>query len=314
MSKQEPVHKHDRVLEIYTRLMEGEVIKKQDLAEKYGVSPRSIQRDIDSIRDYLSNHIAKIGNGTDIIYDYIAGGFRAISPRPVTLTNAELFTTAKILLESRALVKDEMKRIITELIKAGLPISDRKKMSELIQNELFHYVEPHHGKVLVNQIWELGSAVYRHHLVELEYQKTNGEITRAVIKPVGIMNSEYYFYLIAYIGDKDTKYPGYPTVYRIDRISHYKIQENVFRVPYRNRFEEGEFRKRIPFMYTGKLHRAKFIYKGSDINAILDRLPTAKAERQKDGNYIVTAEVFGEAGLNMWLKGQNIEYFDNPSE
>ena len=260
MSKQESVHKHDRVLEIYTRLMEGEIINKQELAEEYGVSPRSIKRDIDSIRDYLSNHTAKIGNGTDIIYDYIAGGFRAVSPRSVTLTNAELFTTAKILLESRALVKDEMEHIITELIEAGLPISERKKMSELIRNELFHYVEPRHGNRLVNKVWKLAGAVSGHHLVELQYQKANGDVTRAVIKPVGIMNSEYYFYLIAYIGDKDKKYPGYPTVYRIDRIIDYSIRKDIFRVPYRDRFEEGEFRKRIPFMFTGKLQRVKFIY------------------------------------------------------
>ncbi len=314
MSQQEFVHKHDRVLEIYTRLIGGEIIRKQELAEEYGVSPRSIQRDIDSIRDFLSNRTVSEGNKTDIVYDYTAKGFRAVSPQSATLTNAELFTAAKILLESRALPKSEMERIISELIEAGLPASERKKMSGLLSNELFHYVEPRHGKTLVNQVWELGSAVYGHRLVELEYQKANGEITKAVIKPVGIMNSEYYFYLIAYIGDKDKKYPGYPTVYRIDRIVSCIVREEIFRVPYRDRFEEGEFRKRIPFMYTGKLHRAKFIYKGSDINAILDRLPTAKAEQQKDGNYIVTAEVFGEAGLNMWLRGQNIEYFDNPSE
>lgn len=304
----ESIHKHDRVLEIYTRLMGGEIIKKQELAEEYSVSPRSIQRDIDSIRDYLANRVTKGERETNIIYDYIAGGFRAVSPRSVTLTNAELFTAAKILLESRSLAKDEMERIISELIEAGLPISERKKMSELLRNELFHYVEPRHGKPLVDQIWELGGAVYRHQLTELEYQKSSGEITKATVKPVGIMSSEYYFYLLAYIGDKDKKYPGYPTVYRIDRIKSYRIREDIFRIPYRDRFEEGEFRKRIPFMYTGKLHTARFIYKGSDIDAVLDRLPTAVAKEQKDGSYLVTVEVFGEKGLNMWLKGQNISY------
>lgn len=184
-------------------------------------------------------------------------------------------------------------------------------MSELIRNELFHYVEPRHGNRLVNKVWKLAGAVSGHHLVELQYQKANGDVTRAVIKPVGIMNSEYYFYLIAYIGDKDKKYPGYPTVYRIDRIIDYSIRKDIFRVPYRDRFEEGEFRKRIPFMFTGKLQRVKFIYKGTDINAILDRLPTATAGRRDDGSYLVTAEVFGTAGLNMWLKGQNIEYCED---
>ena len=57
-------------------------------------------------------------------------------------------------------------------------------------------------------------------------------------------------------------------------------------------------------MFGGKLHKTSFTYTGSDINAVLDRLPTATAAKQEDGSYLVTAEVYGEMGLNLWLKGQ----------
>ena len=120
------------------------------------------------------------------------------------------------------------------------------------------------------------------------------------------MESEYYFYLIAYIGDSDKKYPGYPTIYRVDRIESYKITEDIFHVPYKDRFEEGEFRKRVTFMYGGKLHKTSFVYKGSDINAVLDRLPTAEARKNEDGSFLVTVEVYGEEGVNMWLRGQDV--------
>jgi len=303
-TEKEAIRKHDRVLEIYTRLLSGEVIHKEDLAEEYGVTPRSIQRDIDSIRDFYSNRTTTGGEAAEIRYDRTAKGFRIISARTVTLTNAELFSIVKILLESRALSKQEMGKIIDDLIDACLPLAEKKKMTDLVRNELFHYVEPRHRKNLVNTIWELGSAVYSHHKVQMKYQKASGEETNAIVKPVGIMESEYYFYLIGYVGDKDQKYPGYPTVYRIDRISDYKIVTETFHVPYRNRFEEGEFRKRIPFMYTGKLHKAHFTYNGPDINAVLDRLPTAKATLQNDGNYFINVEVYGEKGLGMWLKSQ----------
>ena len=82
------------------------------------------------------------------------------------------------------------------------------------------------------------------------------------------------------------------------------MTEENFAIPYKDRFEEGEFRKRIPFMYTGKLHKTSFTYRGPDINAVLDRLPTAVAKQQEDGSYLVTAEVYGEKGLEMWIKGQ----------
>lgn len=130
------------------------------------------------------------------------------------------------------------------------------------------------------------------------------------MKPVGIICSEYYFYLIAYIGEHDKKHPGYPTIYRIDRIVSYRISKETFHVPYKDRFEEGEFRKRIPFMFGGKLHKTSFTYTGTDVNAILDRLPTANAVKQEDGSYLVTAEIYGEMGLNLWMKGQeNIEIY-----
>ena len=56
-------------------------------------------------------------------------------------------------------------------------------------------------------------------------------------------------------------------------------------------------------MYGGRLQRVKFRYSGSDIDAVLDRLPTAQILSEDDGVYIVSAEVFGK-GIDMWLKSQ----------
>ena len=298
--------KHNRVLDLYNRLLSGEVLNKNNLALEYGVHPRSIQRDIDDIREFFSNRMISGNELTEVRYDRSAKGYRLVNLKTTTLTNAELFAVTKILFESRSLNKEEMKVLVNKLVDSCLPPGERKKMRELTSNELFHSVEPRHQKSLIEPIWELGSAVYFHRLVQMDYQKANGEISHPLIKPVGIMCSEYYFYLIAYIGDNDKKYPGYPTVYRIDRILNYKIQEESFEIPYKDRFEEGEFRKRIPFMYTGKLHKNTFTYTGPDINAVLDRLPTAVAKKQEDGSYLVTVEVYGEKGLAMWLRGQEI--------
>ena len=118
-----------------------------------------------------------------------------------------------------------------------------------------------------------------------------------------------YSYLTAFIDDEDIKKDfdvlndSFPTIYRIDRIRSLNILEKRFYIPYSNRFEEGEFRKRIQFMYGGKLKKVKFRYTGTDIEAILDRLPTAKILNEEDGAYIVTEEVFG-FGIDMWLRSQ----------
>lgn len=74
-------------------------------------------------------------------------------------------------------------------------------------------------------------------------------------------------------------------------------------VRYSDRFEEGEFRKRIQFMYGGKLRKVRFEYSGFSVEAILDRLPTAKIISESDGKYLIQAEVFGD-GIDMWLRSQ----------
>lgn len=56
-------------------------------------------------------------------------------------------------------------------------------------------------------------------------------------------------------------------------------------------------------MYGGKLQKVKFRYSGLDIDAVLDRLPTAKILDEEDGVYTVSAEVFGK-GIEMWLRSQ----------
>ncbi len=45
--------KTTRVLELYQDFLSGKLINKQQAAEQYHVNVRSIQRDIDSIRDFL---------------------------------------------------------------------------------------------------------------------------------------------------------------------------------------------------------------------------------------------------------------------
>lgn len=55
--------------------------------------------------------------------------------------------------------------------------------------------------------------------------------------------------------------------------------------------------------YAGELRRVTFDYSGASVEAVLDRLPTAKVVSQEDGVYRITAEVYG-SGIDMWLRSQ----------
>ncbi|MBQ8328240.1 MAG: hypothetical protein IJX83_01275 [Lachnospiraceae bacterium] len=51
-----------RVLQIYSKLSEGYVVNKAEEATRYGVNERSIQRDIDHIRNFLDEDPNALGS------------------------------------------------------------------------------------------------------------------------------------------------------------------------------------------------------------------------------------------------------------
>lgn len=299
-----------RVLKIYSKLSAGYVVNKAEEAELYGVNERSIQRDIDHIRSFLDEEAERTGIVNTIVYDRIKKGYRLETLYKIRLQNSEVLALCKILLDSRAFVKEEMVEMLDKLITCCVPEINQKRVKDLIRNEEFHYVEPQHKTRFIEQMWDLGQAISESRYIEVDYYRTKDKQTvHRKLQPVAIMFSEYYFYLTAFISDEEVRKDfdvlndSFPTIYRIDRIKSLKVLEERFYIPYSNRFEEGEFRKRIQFMYGGRLRKVTFQYTGTDIDAILDRLPTAKIMDEDNGVYTVSAEVFGD-GVDMWLRSQ----------
>lgn len=295
--------KSDRLLCLYSKLVAGEVLSKAALAQEFNVTPRSIQRDIEALRCFFSEQ----KQSQEIIYDHKEKGFRLINTVPRGLTNSEILAVCKILLESRSMRRDEMEPILGRLLDCAVPTEHQKAVRELIANEKLHYIEPHHQKPILNGLWDIGQAIQKQQVMEIEYERIKEpKVVSRRIQPVGIMFSEYYFYLTAFLEEKGTfENPDdiFPTIYRIDRIHSFQVLNEHFRVPYIERFQEGEFRKRVQFMYGGKLQRIRFRYNGPSLEAVLDRLPTATILSERSDGYIIEAEVFGK-GIDMWIRSQ----------
>ena len=307
-------NKIKRVLGIYTKLMNGYMVNKSEEALNYSVNERSIQRDIDDIRNYLETDATN-----SVIYERINKGYRLEQIYKMRLSNSEILAICKILLDSRAFTKKEMESMLERIIDCCVPKSNRKSVSDLIVNEEFHYIEPQHKTVFIDNMWKIGQAIRSSQYIEIDYFRNKDKtIVNRKVKPVAIMFSEYYFYLTAFIDDEDIARKdfdvlndSFPTIYRMDRIKNLNVLKERFHIPYSSRFEEGELRKRIQFMYGGKLQKVKFKYSGESIEAVLDRLPTAKILDEHNGIYTLSAEVFGK-GIDMWFRsqGNNIELLE----
>ena len=61
--------KAKRILAIYTRLRQGKIVEKAAMSETYGVSQRTIQRDITDIQCFLQDQCMETGSIQEIIFD-----------------------------------------------------------------------------------------------------------------------------------------------------------------------------------------------------------------------------------------------------
>lgn len=210
-----------RVLQLYAKLSDGYVINKAEEAAYYGVTERSITRDIDDIRNFLDEDSERTGIVNNVVYDRMAKGYRLETLYKIRLQNSEVLALCKILLDSRAFTKNEMVSMLDKLITCCVPKVNQKRVKELIQNEEFHYVEPKHGNEFIDLMWDLGQAINESRYIEIDYLRTKDKaIVHRRLQPVAIMFSEYYFYLTAFIEDEEVRKDfdvindSFPTIYR----------------------------------------------------------------------------------------------------
>lgn len=299
MEKWEQIH---RILQLYDQLRNGAVVNKSEAATRLAVSMRTIQRDISNIQEHLANSFS----GQMIEYDAERKGYVLTRSIAGGISAKELLVISKILLESRALNMEEMTSTINTLL-AQSSQENSKFIHSIVGNELLHYRPLQHGQSLIEIIWAIAENIRKKHFMEIVYKRMDEQEKRHVVRPVAILFSEYYFYLIAFI--RNSEYQT-PVIFRLDRIISFKQLNERFSFAERNRIEDGILRQRLQFMYSGQLVRLQFKFSGVTITPVLDRFPNGKiVETLGDNCWLIEAEIYGTTGCIMWLlsQGEKIE-------
>lgn len=286
----------DRTLEILFRAVRGEEISIRKLADEHGVSTKSISRDISKIKSFLSENRGLTSNA-ELEYCYLHKAYRLTSDE--FMTGKKLFAIAKAMLGTRAFSKPEATDLI-ENFKRFATVADRRKLDEAVRKELHHYSAVKHDcKSVTDVLWQLADIIDVKREITIRYYKTDRTYTEKRIQPVSLIFMEYYFYLIAYYPDKYDE----PRYFRVDRIKEIVEHRRIFDADKIPNFDEGLLRKRCQFMFYGKLRTIRFQYTGQSVQAILDRLPTARIIERKRGTFIMEAEAHGN-GIKMFLLSQ----------
>lgn len=293
------IEKKYRVLDIYQRLLCGEYISVQKLAEEYEVSSKSISRDINELKNFLYDSRERMA-GCEILYSYKEKAYYL--EMESFLWSKELLAILKILIASRSLSEEQMKPIIHKL-ESFVSAKDKALIHELVMKEIYHYMPVGADcENILDNLWGISQCIKEQKEITIEYYKMDrSKITRKV-KPLSIVFSEYYFYLIAshtLDGKEVNRY------YRIDRIVKYIKHRTGFYIDYTNRFDEGELKNKIQYMWPGQgINRTvTFEFHGPSVQAVLDKLPGAEIIKRENNKYTIHAQVYGD-GIKMFLLSQ----------
>ena len=295
-----------RVLSLYDRLSSGKIIYLKDEINATGVSDRSFKRDITELRNYLAEKAADGESRKEIIYDRNRNCYYMTEEKDALPDYQEIFAIAKILMGSKGLSRAEMNQVVEYLLSLCNDESKRKEIKKCLANELINYQGPNHGKNLLNIVWKIGLAVEYERKVKILYQRLEKhKKVERILKPLGVLFSEYYFYMLAIIDGEACEHNkiSTPTIYRIDRIEKLKVSDEHFKIPYSEKFKEQEFRNQTPLMWGGEMKKLKFWCSGLALEAVLDKIPTAKVLAKENEEYLISAEIVGN-GAEIWLKGQ----------
>lgn len=217
------------------------------------------------------------------------------------LSNKELFALVEVMIGARAFSRMELLTMV-EKLKRFTTTEDRPKLNELIRKELYHYPEVKHDcESVQDTLWQLVNCITDKREITIEYYRMDRKWVTHRLCPASVMFADHYFYLIAADPEKDLDKAYYFRVDRIKQITiHRRRQVGLDAV----RFDEGLLRKRSLFMWPGPLRTIRFEFTGPSVQAVLDKLPTAKIiERMGSDRYLIEAETYGD-GIKMWLLSQ----------
>lgn len=289
--------KKNRMLEIFFRAMRGEYISVKNLAEEYRVSSKSISRDLSEIKNFLYENRELVGN-TEL--RYAASSKTYYLEFDNFLLSKELLAIIKMMIGCRAFNKMEILDMVSKL-KNFTSYNDRSMLEQIIKKEMYHYSEVKHDcRSVIDNLWNLTRCIHEKIEISVSYYKVSRELVERRLMPVAITFSDYYFYLIAYRCDESDWKPLY---YRVDRIVNIVEHRKHFELDREHDFDEGELRNKIQFMFPGEYRKIRFEYTGASVQAILDKIPTARVIDKLGNTALIEAETYG-TGVNMFLLSQ----------
>lgn len=229
----------DRIIDILMSMLLGEKIDVDSVKSLYGVSERTIKRDLSTIR---SNSIFSAGH--DLHYDSVQKKYSVTENGAIS--SEEALAIIKILTSSRALNDVELKVVVRKLL--NLVATDEQADIKILlttTNENYSAVVDNKILPLVKQFSEW---IIHKREITFEYET---EMTDHSIKQCGVPLSIYFddchFHVLMYLIDADMT-----VIYQLDRFKQVSDEQHSINVPANRRPDISRILREMYKLYPEK--------------------------------------------------------------
>lgn len=207
----------DRLFSIILILQSKPRARAQDLAEQFGVTKRTIYRDIASLVEVGVPVVSKPGEGYQMMEGF------TLPPLMLSLEETRaLLLSAKLMQEhAEAHLKHDLKTA-TDKLRLVLPHHIRRISDEMNQSVSFYVANPVLG-LSQPDIAQLDRAIRAQNVVRIAYRGRSGEHTTRHIEPYRLVYAERGWYIEAYCRLRQAR-----REFKLTRVEHLAVLSEVF--------------------------------------------------------------------------------------
>jgi predicted DNA-binding transcriptional regulator YafY len=205
-----------RLAAIQTQLQTKRLITSTSLAEKFGVSVRTIYRDMKALEEAGVPIVTEDGKGYTLMEGY------KIPPVMFTENQANaLILAEQLVLKNRdsSLIKDYAEAI--DIIKAVLRQTEKDKANLLSERTMFGKIKEFERNS--NSLSALQNALTNFYLIKLDYINAENKKSKRTVEPFALINTMASWLLVAYCRlRKEFRF------FRLDRIEKLEVLAEKF--------------------------------------------------------------------------------------
>lgn len=214
-----------RLTAMLIQLQSKRIVTAKDMAEKHGVSIRTVYRDIRTLETSGIPIVTQEGKGYSMMEGY--------SLPPVMFTEAEanaIVTAEQLMSANKDQSLAEHYQSAALKVKAILKLGQKDK-TEFVGNRIL--VRNNYGREKTsNCLMDLQSAIASFQMVKMQYLSLDNVLTERFIEPFALYTTRDNWVLIAFCRSKDAF-----RAFRLDCIQHLEFTGEVF-VPHKMTLEE----------------------------------------------------------------------------